>query len=280
MAANWLSVENGIKCLAWMVRKVNWPGAIWQVREIATAHLVKQLHLNLLHRMRKLAVLMQDWDDREAATHLALEICSECRRTMCLLLELKPNDLHCCIKILTTNNNDPDEDRVATWVRSEPLDGRPVEAGDANAHLVTRNSVWSALLYRNDGKTQWGRPFTCFCCNDLTKHAGLFQCDRENWGQYYQSALVFAVRYPKNLQGNEYAHIGFLTFDSVKKDVFRGLPDIFDHRDNPTHYRQLLEGTSVFHVGSIIADTLATFLRPIYERGNKDVQNGNQSRSA
>lgn len=275
MAIDWALVGWSAKALAGVARKLHAEGAVWRVREIAMVGVAKQLHVNVLHRIRKLGLGMQDWHDRDSDAAMALEISSECRKTMGALLELRPNELHCCMKTLLHDGGNPSQDRVGTWVRSEPLDTRPVESGNENAHLVSKNSVWSALLGRSDGVTHW-KPFSCFACNDLAKHPQLFQCDRAQWAQYYRSALVFPIRYPKNVQANEFGHIGFLAFDSMKVGAFRGLPDIFQYRDDPTAYRQLLEATTPFHIGSIMADTLGACLRPIYERRQDDGTNDSE----
>jgi len=146
---------------------------------------------------------MDNWDkDADAAAHIALDISTECRKLMGNLLELPAEKLHCCIKVIVPKTNDSEEDKVATWVRSRPVDDRPVETGEDNAHLVSKNSVWSALYGRSDQRTNW-RPFSCFACNDLMSHADIFVCDRENWPWYYKSTLVFPLRYPKNQLGTE-----------------------------------------------------------------------------
>jgi hypothetical protein len=255
--------------LRWGARILRGAGGkkvIYAVRDRSSIGLLRPLHFNVIHRMRRLSVQMTDEsDDPEAAAHLALELCTQCRTTMCRLLELNSNELHCCLKLMVTRPGAPDEDRVATWARSEPLDDRPIETGDANAHLVNANSVWSALMGRNDGITGW-RPFSCFACNDLTKRHELFKCDRENWTRYYKSTLVFPLRYQENPQCTSYRNIGFLAFDSHNTSAFKGLPDIFDFRDDPSGYRDLLEDCTAFHLGAIFADTLSGFLRTAYER--------------
>ncbi len=58
----------------------------------------------------------------ESASTLALQICTEYRMLMGAFLELPANKLHCCFKLMAPQASENPEDRVATWVRSEPLD--------------------------------------------------------------------------------------------------------------------------------------------------------------
>ena len=162
-------------------RKLHGQHVVSRVRDRAAIGLVGDMHSAVIHNMRTLSMQMTEWDT-DAASLTAMHVCTECRRVLCNLLELKANQLHCCLKMIAPKSRSDDEDRVATWARSEPFDDRPFEQGEENAHLVSRNSVWSALMGRTDGRTYW-RPFSCFACNDLCKHRDLFQCDRENWSR-------------------------------------------------------------------------------------------------
>lgn len=270
---DWSTTEYLVTLGARGLRKVRGGRLVWHIRNAATRTPAMQLHTGLIHPLRRLAFAMADqgWDrSKITAATLALQVCTECRRLVGGVFELPDNQLHCCIKLFLPGSsaggdNQGDHDRVATWVRSEPLDDRPVEEGDSNTHLVVRNSVWSALLGSSDGETVW-RPFTCFACNDLAKRGELFRCDRENWQRYYRSTLVFPIRYPTNEQGTEFDCIGFLAFDSPRTGAFPGLPDIYDHRQSPQEYRDLLEKSTVFHLGSIIVDVMGTILRDPYTR--------------
>jgi len=154
------------------------------------------------------------------------------------------------------------EDRVATWVRSEPFDTRPVEDTIEQSHAVSRNSVWSAILGRNDGKTGWAK-FRSFSRNDLTKHPEVFCCDREDWQRYYRSTLVVPIRYPSNRLGTDHNHLGFVAYDSPDKNVFRGLPDLFKYREDPVGYSDRLESSAAFHLAAILGDTLGSLLGPV-----------------
>ncbi len=253
-----------IKCLsggAKLLRILKGHGLVQAIRERAMHSTLASLHQDIFHRMRLLATQMSNqWDKEEAiAARLAFEISTHCRSVIGNLLELSPHRLHCCIKMMV------DDNRVATWVRSDPIDGRPVEKGDTNAHEVSKNSVWAALLGRSDGRATW-QPFNCFCCNDLFAHPVDFICDRRNWQNYYRSALVFPVRYAKNTEGTELVNLGFIAFDSPTQGVFRGLPDIFNYQSNIAEYQERLQQSAIFHLGAILADSLGTFLGTAYAR--------------
>lgn len=277
-----MEIENDLKTIstwlsrfAWFARLVGARKLVWKVKHEAALEIVRRCHLNVLHRMRYLASAVEDWEQgTQVAANLAFQICTECRKTLGGLLELRDNDLHCCIKLLEkANGTNGDEDKVSTWVRSEPFDDRPAEQTLSDAHLIKTNSVWSAFYGRFDGRYHW-RQTHCFACNDLTKHEE-FQCDRINWQRYYKSTLAFPIRYPIDSQGVEFDYIGFLAFDSPKVGAFRGLPDIFDYRDRPTEYRDSLEASTAFHIGAMFADILGTFLRGAYEQHAEKRSNAN-----
>jgi len=256
-----------IKAVVWAVklaRRLRAQRLLARLRDRAVFGVLHPLHLDVLHAMRGLAVHMMAWGEYDEAGELASRICTGCRKVMGTLLELKPNELHCCLKVMAPRGDASDPDRVATWMRSEPYDDRPIEIGNANAHLVGTNTVWCALFGRSDGITNW-RPFTCFACNDLAERVDLFKCDRETWARYYRSTLVFPLRYISANSGMAYENIGFLAFDSPRVGAFAGLPDIFEYRDRLTEYQDLLENSSVFHLGAILADTLSALLRRCYQ---------------
>lgn len=261
---NW---SKWIRRVAWVLRKLRLGSVVRQVRNVATLWLLYDFHFRLIHRIRALSARLEANPSAEAAAALANQICTEARLVLGNFLDLKPNNLHCCLKLMASGGpGNEDEARVSTWARSEPFDDRPFEQGDANAHLVRTNSVWSALYGRDDGETRW-RIFTCFCCNDLAARAA-FRCDRKNWQNFYHSTLAFPLRFPNNADGGdgEYQNLGFLAFDSPRKNVFRGLPDIYNHVGDPTGYRTLLEGSPAFHLGAMIADSIAIAIRPLFNQ--------------
>jgi len=112
--------------------------------------------------------------------------------------------------------------------------------------------------------------YNCFACNDLSKHDD-FRSSRVNWRNHYCSALVFPIQYlTYNEQGEpEKNVIGFLAFDSPQKGAFYNVPDIFDYKDNSekrAEYRNLLDKSTAFQIGAVIADTLGVFLQGPYSQ--------------
>lgn len=234
------------------------------------------LHHNVIHRMRAFALAYEQWDEHpNAATEDANDFCTATRAIMSDLLELDENNLHCCLKGFVDG-----ADKVETWARSSPYDGRTDQLGKADRHRVLENTVWSALLGRFDGHTKWS-PLQCFACNDLNEHLDSFSCTRDDWSNYYRSTLVFPLQYRDRLNNAQFKTFGFLAFDSPKRNAFPGLPDAFDARlgaaERAAYHRRLAE-SSAFHLGSIIADTLAVFLRPGFER-NSNLIGGNDDSS-
>lgn len=247
--------------IAWVLRKIKLEWIVWNAREAATLGILRQFHFDVLHRMQRLAKDVSHRErELESASTLALQICTEYRRILGTFLELPDCKLHCCFKLMAPPTEISTEDRVATWVRSEPLDTRPVEDGIEYAHTVDRNSVWAAMLGRNDGKTSWDR-FRSFSCNDLIRHSD-FRCDRQDWQRYYRSTFVVPIRYPANRLGTDHCHLGFVAFDSPLQSAFRGLPDIFNYREDPTGYSERLESSAAFHLVAMLADILGSFLGP------------------
>jgi hypothetical protein len=212
---------------------------------------------------------MEDWDHHQSeTTRLAGDVCTECNSLSADLLELDGNHLHCSLKVLLRGETSED-DVVATWMRSEPYDGRS-GFPSPDTHRVSENSVWCALLGRYDGNFNWKNPFCCFACNDLIEHGSEFRCSRDRWQDYYRSTLVFPLRYLSQANGErKYNVIGFLAFDSPNKNAFARVPDIFDYRDRPdkiADYNTKLSAAAVFQIGAVMADTLSMFLRPAYDK--------------
>jgi hypothetical protein len=244
----------------------------WIPRKVRNHFLMKTmslLHYDGIHPIRQFAI---DFVDTSSHGHSdvmnlqAIDMCGCCRRTMGQLLKLRAEELHCCLKFLVPGKKDA-QDRVGTWGRSRPFDAREPEA--EITHLVSRNTVWCALLGRRDESTAWGE-FRCFSCNNLPSYKdGPFHCDRQDWFKYYQSTLVFPIRYVETASAEKYETVGFLAFDSPKKGAFWGLPDIFEFRLPEDHskwaeYHDRLSQSAVFHVGAILADTISMGLRPYY----------------
>ena len=252
-----------VKWGAWIFRLLRGRRILVPIRDRMGIGMIAPLHYQVAHTMRRLSSLtdtrLPNQDD--AAAEVAVRVCNECRDIMCRALELGANDLHCCLKMLIPGASSGAPERVATFARSEPSDNRPAETGETNAHEIQSNTVWSSMMGISDGTTHW-RPFCCFASNDLWTAGKLFHCDRTDWNQYYRSAFVFPIRYPRRAASGEFVYVGFLAFDSPKNNAFLGLPNIFEHRDDPTGYRGKLEKKMAFNLGALMADILGTCLYP------------------
>jgi hypothetical protein len=237
----------------------NW----WRNRRIAPH--IRRHHLEFVHPMRELGFKMsENWKhDEDPVADLLTAIVTACGQRMCELIGLAEGDLHCCLKVMAPRLVGDNEDRVSTWVRSKPRDARPIDLGPDNARLVSKNTAWCCLLSKDDKSTKW-RGFKTFACNNLTAAKNLFACDREDWQKYYQSALVFTIRYPKNLREDEFLVVGFLVFDSPRTDAFSGVPNIFKFRDHPDLYASKMERSAAFHLGGVFADLLGSIIGPAY----------------
>lgn len=256
----WDWLVKTLKAGAWIARTLHAKKAVWRVRQSLLIGPLCQIHTEFIHSARKLAIIAAS-GNADLAAEQAFRICNASHRMMANFLELPPHQLHCCLKLIYEGDHSaPEDDKIGTWVRSEPFDDRPIALPQDDFHPIKNNSVWSALYGLNDGMTNWQRPRRCFACNDLPKRGEWFKCDRTNWQHWYRSALVFPIRYPLDAQGNKMLNIGFLAFDSPRTNVFHGLPDIFDYRESPSEYHDLLEASAVFHLGAIFADTMGTFL--------------------
>lgn len=275
------SLKTAITCVQWGAKVVRWAGGqrlVASIRHAGALGILAPLHYRVLHAARNLAVEMAGHPPEKAqerASFAARQFCTECRDVMGRMLEVEPSELHCCLKVMTSQEGQGHADRVATWARSDPLDDRPVEIGNQNAHVICKNSVWASLMGESDGRLDW-RPFPCFACNDLANAKG-FRCDRDNWEDYYRSALVYPLRYIASDNCYDYVNFGFLAFDSPRNGVFLGVPEIYDYKDEPPRFRARLEKSAVFNLGAIIADALSMFMRPYYEgslRQGKEIENG------
>jgi hypothetical protein len=271
----WIGGMSPVDAFVWgarLFRKIGLKKIVRAVRNRSTQGLFLRLHTEVIHNMRMLGVKLNHWDHNDSETLTLVgdvcNVCNACNDLMSDLLEIDKYHMHCCIKVLVKRPN-IEEDLVETWMRSDPSDGRN-EDDDPNSHLVSKTSTWSALLGRFDGKYNWEKPFCCFSCNDLLDNADVYQNSRNGWEKYYRSTLVFPLRYP-TYEGRQrkYNVVGFLAFDSSKKNAFVSLPNIFDYRDNInkiSDYQSLLAASAPFHLGAIMADTLSTIMKPTYDQ--------------
>lgn len=256
----------GTRLLVWSARAARVLGLrrlVRAVRSRSTWGILNPLHHDVILKMRTFATLLEPWDRHpNPATPYASEFCTAARKVVGDLLELDEGELHCCLKGIVQHQG---SFFVETWARSEPTDTRPDILGELDQHAVDDNTVWSALLGRTDGHTNW-KPLRAFACPDLANHADRFSCSRKDWSHYYRSVLVYPLRY--NADANrDYRTVGFLAFDSILPRAFDQLPDAFEF-SNPSQwaeYHKRLSEVAVYHLGGLVAEALATVLRPVYE---------------
>ena len=241
------------------------------VRGRVVVKTLQSVHVDVVHEMRDLAVTWTEFKDFERVYREAEDVCTGCASGMRSILELKPSELHCCIKLFALNDqpNQPREQRIATFARSQPSDSRPAEIGLEYTNPIAKNTVWSSILGLPDEETNWKTPYSCFACNDLQKNQHLIRCDRKMWYTYYKSALVFPLKYVNHEASvkHQVKVFGFLAFDSPKIGAFGNIPCIFEHRDQTKwgEYNTQLADSSAFQLGAIMADVLSAFLKPVYE---------------
>lgn len=250
----------------YVLRAIHGQGLVVVLRDRTAFPALQPLHTDTIHAMRDFAVHAACGSSPDTMALAARTFCTHARESMGKLLELPMNQLHCCIKVIASSGTDQAQDRIATYMRSEPMDDRRID--DLQTFTPAGNTVWAAMYGLSDGRTQW-RGVNCFSCNDLAAHADKFVCSRSDWGKYYRSTLVFPLRYAKNAVGTELCNFGYLAFDSPRVNAFRGMPDVFVHHDNPSHYSDLLFESSVFHLGAIMADSLGIMLGPSWNRINQ-----------
>lgn len=268
------------KVVSWTVstlRFLRLHKVVWRARDKTILNVLRSVHHDAIHLTRRLSSAITSERNPEsiaaAAAQIASTLCNRFHDAMATLLELKPNQIHCCIKLIAPKDSSEEEDKIGTWMRSEPFDGRPTEWNpERDFHAITKNTVWCAMYGVSDGTTIW-KPSNCFACNDLVKHGNLFKCDRDNWQSFYRSTLVFPINHVKNAEATEFDRLGFLAFDSPEVGMFRGVPDIFDHRDRLPAYWDKMNESSAFHLGAVFADLLGTALG-----FSRQIQHGKQYR--
>lgn len=224
---------------------------------------VYNLHMKVGHRWRDFCVDAGpniDWD------HIAQEARSWCngfRDTMAEVIRAAPESVHCSLKTLFPQQGQ--HGLVATIARSDPI-RRPAEFGLDHAHEVAQNTVFACLSGKSDGRRTW-QPYSYFSCNDLPGRAEEFQCDRDNWLNWYKSTVVVPLRYRQH-QANEYTIMGFLTFDVNRKNAFGPIPDVFSLDFN--EYHELAGQSAVIHTAGLMADTLTGILKPFAREAERD----------
>ena len=244
----------------WVLRKVPYGTRLLQeVRRRRDADQFRRLHNGVFQSMRNLAVAMSrpNWDEG-AIIGLANDLCTEFNDALTERFNHRRHDVHCCWKTLSPR---PDH-TVKPFARSKPFDeARP--AREPHAFNTSESTICAALTGGNDGITLWGKV-PCFCSNDLWEHCELFNTRRAHWKKYYRSVLVFPLRYVRDPETQDQDEIGFLAFDSLKKNAFPDVPEVFKYRERLTEYRNALDGSPTYHVGAIFAETLSAYLHGVY----------------
>lgn len=255
-----------LKAAIWAVRlfRKNKPlrRVVANVRNRCVLGTVSKLHLEAIHAIRAFALSRDSIPDNEL-TYSALEgLANGCTKVVADVLEAQDKDIHCTIKLCGDGHNLPKEEwPVYTIARSVPCE-RPAEFGFGSAHLIGHNSDFAVLCGSNDRKNTWfPQVFSCFICNDLVSHQN-YDCSRENWQSYYQASAVFPLRYRRPAAQRHHI-IGFLTFDTMDAQLFSDAPCIFHNRDNKIEYERDLTFYSFYHLGGMLADTLACTFYPL-----------------
>lgn len=236
--------------------------AVVATRDRTMLGAMMKLHLEAVHDIRNFAVNRDTLTD-SGDTYGSLErLANSCRNVMADLLQARPEELHCTIKLCDGHENAPKREwQVYTIARSTPC-SRPAHFGRSKAHLVGHNSSFAAVSGTEDRKYKW-EPYvaSCFLCNDL-KGYQQYDCSRDNWQAYFRAAAVFPMRY-RRAGDEEHTIIGYLTFDTLKSDLFYRAPCIFDYLKRMDEYEKELSFLSLYHVGGTLADTLTCAFLPL-----------------
>ena len=276
-----MSADVVVKILVWVGRVFKWMKLEKLVRAVrlrVSKTLFQRLHSDVIHNMRDFVLSVNEWTPETKSNdvcYAARNTVTACRNLMSDILEIPDQELHCCMKAFAKDENY--RDRVITWARSTPQDGHKDDKQLDGNHRIVNNSVYSSLMARNDGKTDWTRAFTCFSCNDLTSAGPNFVCSRNNWEKHYNSTIVFPLRYIVNSAEKEFYTVGFLCFYSMRKDAFVGMPNIFNYIQDYDGYAGKLEDNCIFHMGASMADMLSTFLRMTYKEDKLSKRDTNEN---
>jgi LmbE family N-acetylglucosaminyl deacetylase len=258
------SPSDTVEILIWfsrLLRKFRADRFVGRVRRRAALSYLTHLHEDVIHEMRKFALACEfcgpssEWDTNSWAVigPPAAGFCSACRKIFCCLAEVDDNQIHCCLKSINASTG-----TVETWARSEPASYRD----ESIVHPISQNTVWSALLGRNDGNQTWDL-FNFFSSKDLSAYKNQFRTTRLDWQEHYKSVLVFPLRYTNPRGVTFFDTFGFLAWDSPKVDAFQGTPEIFEHIHNRDVYHDKARKCAMYQTGAAIADTLSMLLRPI-----------------
>ena len=214
-----------------------------------------QLHHKFAHHLRDFAV--GTGGDFSGVNPAQLRgLIDGCRDVVCQFLEVESCIIHATLKFIGPC---PSENRsqapIYTVARSSQSSRTP-EIGIP--HPAGHNSDFSALLGCADRQYLWSQPYSVFACGDLTAPHVHYDCSRVNWQNCYRTTLVLPLRYP-DPHTLEQQFMGFLTFDSLRANVFGDIPDIFRHIGNGRdEYTEKLSKCPLVHLTGVMADILAT----------------------
>jgi len=199
-------------------------------------------------------------------------LANACRNALVKILDCEREEVHCTIKYCASERVKSKRNvKLWTFARSYERSGRGTIMGPGKKIVVYKNSTFASIVGCKDAKkNQWGcRRNQCFTCNDLTKWPN-YADGKRNWSSYYKAVAIFPLRYESELDGELIDYIvGFLTYDSSIKNVFKDVPSRFSYIGEPESYMMELRKTDVYHIGHAIADaiTLATVTGGIFKEG-------------
>lgn len=169
------------------------------------------------------------------------------------------NDLHCTIKILSNRTRNGEYIKVATTKgRSDGQSHRGNNKyGLDDQHEASKNTSFISTM-EDAGPHGWNKPMCCFVSNDITKYFSPDSNDRYHYSRppspEFRSTMCVPIT-ARDSNQNRWV-VGFLTFDSTRKNAFPHCPETFAFRGNPTRYRALLAKIPSFNFASILAHSL------------------------
>lgn len=235
---------------------------VFKIKNRTHLGLLTRLHLLAIHQVRDVCLSQLLNRNKEATYEKLKTVTNSFRDVMSDLLEMKPEEIHCTLKIISDDNEkQSSEIKVYTLARSSDdtnhWANRPMEYGVNHFHLASENSSFASLIGINDRKNNWKQnDYKCFVVDKINRSKDRYDSSGKDWSTHYNSTAVFPIRYKENDDG-EYIICGFITFDA-KKSTFDSI-DIFDSKSS-IEYCNALNTKSFFHLGGIMADTLVPVL--------------------
>ncbi len=185
-------------------------------------------------------------------------LANSCRNAMVKILDCNREEVHCTVKLCSKDKKKPVRNtKLWTFARSNERKGRSLILGPTKKIAVYKNSSFSSIIGCKDSKkNNWEfRPNLCFSCNDLSRFRN-YADSKKAWPSFYNSAVVFPLRYSSDSRRPWEHFLGFLTFDSLRTDLFTDVPFRFEYFGRPDEYLTELRKTDVYHVGQALADVL------------------------